>query len=154
MKYEETLCKKGDDPIDDGEDIEAALSGNVDSKRCSSLKRSGIELFERVKYIKLTEQHRSKDPEHTALLEKMSTDGSLHPIHLKLYKDLSGQDMDLKNGEFAFATMVVTGNAERHKLNAMQAKRWASQYNTKVVRWFRKRQLGNWKGKPRDFLHM
>jgi len=153
MKYEETLCKKGDDPIDDGEDIGAALSGNVDSKRCSSLKRSGIQLFERVKYIKLTEQHRSKDPEHTALLEKMSTDGSLHPIHLKLYNDLSGQDMDLKNGEFAFATMVVTGNAERHKLNAMQAKRWASHHNTTAVRWRRQCKFDSWKGRPKDQSH-
>jgi hypothetical protein len=53
-------------------------------------------------------------------------------------------------GEFSFATMVVTGNAERHELNAIQAKRWALQHNTKVVRWFRKRQDGKWKGKPME----
>jgi len=155
MKYEETLCKrKRGGLVADDENTEAALSGTQSAANSLDLKTAGVLLFETVKYIKLTEQHRSKDPEHTALLKKMSSDGRLHPRHLKLYKDLSMQDMDEKNGgEFAFATMVVTGNAERHKLNAIQAKRWASHHNTTIVRWPRQYKLDSWKGRPKDESH-
>ena len=58
-------------------------------KTVLDLKTAGVLLFEKARFIKLTEQHRSKDPEHTALLQKMSSEGRLHPMHLKLYKDLS-----------------------------------------------------------------
>jgi len=151
MKYEEAKFKKKISTDNDEDILDEILSGQLDPKKCFDLKTAGVLLFQRVKHIKLTEQHRSKDPKHTALLQKMSSDGSLHPRHLKLYKDLSEEDM---NGEFSFATMVVTGNAERHELNALQAKRWASHHKTKVVRWFRKRDADNWKGKPRDPLHV
>ena len=150
MKHEEAVCKKEVSSADDDEDIEAFLSGHLDSKKGVDLKTAGVLIFERAEFIKLTEQHRSKDPEHTALLQKMSSEGRLHPRHLKLYKNLSEDDTDTTNGEFTFATMVVTGNAERHELNAIQAKRWASQNNTKVVRWLRKRQDDQWKGKPKN----
>ena len=154
MKYEEAVCKKEASSADDcEEDLTAFLSGHFDPKKCVDLKTAGVLLFQRVKHIKLTEQHRSKDPEHTALLQKMSSQGRLHPRHLKLYKDLSEEDMKDEDGEFAFATMVVTGNAERHELNALQAKRWASRHNTKVMRWFRKRDGKKWKGKPGNQNH-
>ena len=143
MKYEEEECKKG---ATDKSDEEAFVSGKRGD--CVNVKAAGILLFERAKYIKLTQQHRSKDPEHTALLERVSRCGKFHKRDLDNYEALSEQDMS-DSGEFSFATMVVTGNAERHELNAIQAKRWASQHNTKVVRWFRKRLDNVWKGKPK-----
>ena len=151
MQYEEAKFKKKISTDNDEDILDEILSGQLDPKKCFDLKTAGVLLFQRVKHIKLTEQHRSKDPEHTALLQKMSSQGSLHPRHLKLYKDLSEEDM---KGEFSFATMVVTGNAERHALNAIQAKRWASHHKTKVVRWFRKRDESKWKGKPKDPNHV
>jgi len=146
MQYEEAQFGK---KINEAErDVSAIFNGfNATPQKCINLKKAGVLLFERAKYIKLTEQHRSKDPDHTALLKKMSIDGSLHPRHLKKYKSLSKEDMT-DDGEFSFATMVVTGNAERHELNALQAKRWASKYNTKVVRWLRRIDFDNWKGRP------
>ena len=94
MKHEEAVCKKEVSSADDDEDIESFLSGHLDSKKGVDLKTAGVLIFERAKFIKLTEQHRSKDPEHTALLQKMSIDGRLHPRHLKMYKNLSEDDMD------------------------------------------------------------
>ena len=146
MKYEEKECKKAAKANDDG--LDDFLSGRGVATSLD-IKAAGILLFERAKYIKLTQQHRSKDPEHTALLERVSRCRKFHKRDLDSYKELSEQDMS-ENGEFAFATMVVTGNAERHELNAIQAKRWASQNNTKVVRWLRKRQDDQWKGKPKN----
>jgi len=146
MKYEEKECKKAAKANDDG--LDDFLSGRGVATSLD-IKAAGILLFERAKYIKLTQQHRSKDPEHTALLERVSRRRKFHKRDLDSYKELSEQDMS-ENGEFAFATMVVTGNAERHELNAIQAKRWASQNNTKVVRWLRKRQDDQWKGKPKN----
>jgi len=146
MKYEEKECKKAAKANDDG--LDDFLSGRGVATSLD-IKAAGILLFERAKYIKLTQQHRSKDPEHTALLERVSRCRKFHKRDLDNYEALSEQDMS-ENGEFAFATMVVTGNAERHELNAIQAKRWASQNNTKVVRWLRKRQDDQWKGKPKN----
>jgi len=144
MKYEEQECTKAAKANDD--ELDDFLSGKGVATGLD-IKAAGVLLFERAKFIKLTQQHRSKDPKHTALLERISRDEKIHYRALVDYKSLSEQDMS-EDGEFAFATMVVTGNAERHELNAIQAKRWASQHNTKVVRWFRKRQDDKWKGKP------
>ena len=146
MKYEEEQFGKKTDDDDEERDVSAMFTTNSTTK-CINLRKAGLLLFERVKYIKLTEQHRSKDPVHTALLQKMSIDGRLHPRHLEKYKSLSKEDMS-GDGEFSFATMVVTGNAERHELNSLQARRWATHNNTKVIRWFRKRDEDKWKGRP------
>ena len=150
MKYEEEQFKKatrGSTQCSD-DDMQSFLDGNSMDKSID-IATAGILLFERVRYIKLTAQHRSKDPQHTAFLNDISSSGRINTQRLKRYKALSSSDMSF-GGEFSFATMVVTGNAERHELNAIQAKRWALQHNTKVVRWFRKRQDGKWKGKPME----
>jgi hypothetical protein len=148
MKYEEEQFKKatrGSTQCSD-DDMRSFLDGNSMDKSID-ITTAGVLLFERVRYIKLTAQHRSKDPQHTSFLNDISKRGRINTQRLKRYKALTPSDMSL-GGEFSFATMVVTGNAERHELNAIQAKRWALQHNTKVVRWFRKRQDDKWKGKP------
>ena len=119
---------------------------NESGSEFSNTNIAGMKLFKDAVYIKLTQQHRSKDPEHTALLNKMSTTGSISVKDLKQYKLLSEEDMTDEAG-FRFATIIVTGNRERLELNASQAQKWAGHYQTNVVRWFRK--FKKWEGRPR-----
>ena len=112
------------------------------------LAQTGGYLFSKFRYIKLTSQHRSGDPKHMALLDKMSSTGVITVEDLKnTYKKLSAEDME--SDDFRFATNIVTGNAERREINAWQAKRWAKYHGVNTVRWPRKRE-GSWKGRPRN----
>jgi len=112
------------------------------------LAETGGYLFSKFRYIKLTSQHRSGDPKHMAVLNKMSETGIVNVKDLKnTYKTLSREDME--SDDFRFATNIVTGNAERREINAWQAKRWAEHYGVNTVRWPRKREEASWKGRPR-----
>jgi len=104
-------------------------------------------LFSRFRYIELTHQHRSDDPQHTSVLNKMSDSGSISVSDLRVYKELSA--IDLASDDFRFATIIVTGNDERRKINAWQAERWAKYYGVNIVRWARIRKEETWRGKPR-----
>ena len=108
----------------------------------------GIRLFLKASYVKLTQQHRSKDPKHSELLCKMSESGCISVEMLKNYKMLSEEDMSGDDG-FGFGTIIVTGNEERHELNTLQSQRWASHYGTHIIRWRRKINEARWKGRPR-----
>jgi len=111
------------------------------------LAETGGYLFSKFRYIKLTSQHRSGDPKHMAVLNKMSETGVVIVKDLKnTYKKLSREDME--SNDFRFATNIVTGNAERREINAWQAKRWAEHYGVNTVRWPRKRDEASWKGRP------
>jgi len=112
------------------------------------LAQTGGYLFSKFRYIKLTSQHRSGDPKHMALLDKMSSTGVITVEDLKnTYKKLSAEDIACD--DFRFATNIVTGNAERREINAWQAKRWAKYHGVNTFRWPRKRE-GSWKGRPRN----
>ena len=112
------------------------------------LAQTGGYLFSKFRYIKLTSQHRSGDPKHMAVLNKMSETGIVTVEDLKsTYKKLSREDME--SDDFRFATNIVTGNAERREINAWQAKRWAKHHGVNTVRWPRKRAEASWKGRPR-----
>ena len=120
------------------------------------LAQMGGFLFTKFRYIELTTQHRSGDPKHMALINKMSKTGVGPTVQdLKsTYKKLSREDME--SDDFRFATNIVTGNAERRDINAWQAKRWAVHYGVNPVRWPRKREESSWKGRPtnpRDIEH-
>lgn len=107
--------------------------------------RQGVELFTKAKLIKLSTQHRSEDPEHTHLLERMSGGQSIGINDLRNYKTLSAEDR-----EFEFATILTPGNRERHEFNNLQGKRWAEKHGTNVIRWQRKMKENSWKGRPRN----
>jgi len=116
-----------------------------------SLTQMGGYLFTRFRYVKLTSQHRSGDPKHMAVINKMSDAGAGPAVQeLKdTYKELSSED--LESDDFRFATVLVTGNYERRQINAWQAKRWAVYHGVNVVRWARNRRETSehpWKGKP------
>ena len=113
------------------------------------LSQMGGYLFTKFRHIKLTSQHRSGDPEHMAVINKMSRTG-VGPTIRELkstYKKLSAED--LASDDFRFATTIVTGNLERREINAVQAKRWAKHHGVNTIRWPRNREEGSWKGRPR-----
>ena len=117
------------------------------SEKLSPTQMGGF-LFSKFRYIKLTSQHRSGDPEHMEVLNKMSQTGVGPTVQdLKsTYKKLSAED--LANDDFRFATTIVTGNAERREINAWQSKRWAEYHGINTVRWSRAREDGKWIGRP------
>ena len=43
---------------------------------------------------------------------------------------------------------MVTGNYERHELNAFMAKLWAQYFQTHIVRWKKRVKLRQWENKP------
>ena len=111
----------------------------------TSIVRQGAELFKRAYHIKLTEQHRSEDEEHTNLLERMSNGETIGPEDLSVYKTISHNDT-----EFEFATILTPGNRDRHDYNNIQSQRWAHRHQTNIIRWPRRIRNKTWKGKPRD----
>ena len=104
-------------------------------------------LFSKFRHIKLTCQHRSEDPAHMKVIEKMSKTGIITPGDLKNYKKLCSED--LASDDFRFATIIVTGNDERRQINAWQAGRWAKFHGVNTIRWARSRREQTWKNRPR-----
>ena len=121
-----------------------SLIHNKKRHAITSIVRQGVEQFTRARHIRLTTQHRSEDPDHTRLLERMSRGEVIGPEDLINYKTLSSSDK-----EFEFATILTPGNRERHEFNNIQSKRWAARHGTNVVRWPRRMREKTWKGKPR-----
>ena len=128
---------------------EKGESLNSNGTRDLNLSEMGGALFSKFRYIKLTTQHRSGDPKHMAVINKMSNTGVITVEDLKdNYKALSAEDM--ASDDFRFATNIVTGNAERREINAWQAKRWAEHHGINTIRWSRKRDEASWKGRPNE----
>jgi hypothetical protein len=117
------------------------------SKYCVNVHNEGLRLMQKASCFQLTQQHRSKDPAHTEILNKMRTTGKVDIEDLKKCELLKSEDVE-GDGEFRFATTLVTGNEERHKINHLKAKEWVSHRNTCLVRWLRKVDYRKWKGKP------
>jgi len=124
---------------------ESPTFADVKNKKLGPTEIGGY-LFSKFRYIKLTSQHRSEDPTHMEVINKMSETGVITVDDLKTYKKLSGEDLD--SDDFRFATIIVTGNNERRLFNFYQAKRWAEYHGTNLIRWARKRRENTWKGKP------
>jgi hypothetical protein len=141
MKYEEA---QGSD----------SSSGNITrwdrSKHCVNVHNEGLRLIQKATCFQLTQQHRSKDPVHTEIIENMRRSGRVSAFDLKhKCKLLSREDVE-GDGDFRFATTLVTGNEERHKINYLKATEWASHRNTLLVRWLRKVKYRGWMGRPRS----
>ena len=123
------------------------------SKHCVNVHNEGLRLFQKFLYFELTKQHRSKDPAHTEIINNMRRSGKVKMQDLKKCKLLNEEDV-AGNGDFRFATTLVTGNQERHQIINHKAKDWASYHGTFLVRWLRKVDYRNWKGKPRSEEHI
>jgi hypothetical protein len=143
MKYEELLQGSG---------------SNIErwdlTKHCINVHKEGLRLFQKAIYFELTQQHRSKDPAHTAIINKMRRSGKVEMEDLKNKCKLLKEEDVVGDGEFRFATTLVTGNEERHKINNLKAKDWASHHSTFLIRWLRDVNYSNWKGKPRSKEHI
>jgi hypothetical protein len=140
MKYEELQGSDG--------------GGNIarwdPSKYCVNVHNEGLRLIQKATRFQLTQQHRSKDPDHTKILNKMRKSGEVCRDDLRRKcKLLTKEDVE-GDGGFRFATTLVTGNEERHKITYLKAKDWASYHGTLLVRWLRKVNYRGWKGKPRS----
>ena len=79
---------------------------------------NGAMLFKKARRIHLKTQHRSEDPDHTMLLDKMSKGHSVKPADLSIYKTLKAVDTD-----FQFATILTSANREKHEFNMLQGKK-------------------------------
>ncbi len=110
----------------------------------------GVELFKKAGYIKVTVQNRSKDKEHTKLLNKMSAGKRISPNDLKMYQSPTREYIE-KETEFMFATIITAGNRERTEINMNQAKRWVRIYQSTLVQW--EKRLQAWEGKPKQSMH-
>ena len=106
MKYEELLQGSG---------------SNIErwdlTKHCINVHKEGLRLFQKAIYFELTQQHRSKDPAHTAIINKMRRSGKVEMEDLKNKCKLLKEEDVVGDGEFRFATTLVTGNEERHKIS-------------------------------------
>jgi len=137
MKYEEAL--NGSDSNITRWDL---------NKHCINVHNEGLRLSQKATCFQLTQQHRSKDPAHTEIIDEMRRSGKVNMFDLKhKCKLLQKEDVE-GDGDFRFATTLVTGNEERHKINNLKAKDWVSHRNTFLVRWLRKVNYRDWKGKP------
>ena len=111
-------------------------------RQALSVATRGATLFQNIQHLKLTEQHRSVDPSHTRFIQSLARTGQVSTEEMKkLYKPLAKEDE-----QFRHATIIVSGNYERHVINMEQSKRWAQSHKTHVLRW--RRKLKEWRGKP------
>ena len=110
----------------------------------SHLSATGVKLFQQAGHLRLTKQHRcAQDPQHMSLLNAMNSSSKVTAKYLEIYKILSKEDLIPE--EFLFATIIVTGNYERHEINALQAQLWAESHHTHVICWKREVNLDKWK---------
>ena len=93
----------------------------------------GVNLFKTSKWYALTQQQRSKDKDHTDLINHMGNGESLSMDDIK--KDKSIDQNELDDEEWAFAPIIVSTNHERLDIFEIQAKRYAKQHKTHVIRW-------------------
>ena len=132
--------------------------GNIDrwntTKHCVNVHKEGLRLFQKAIYFELTEQHRSKDPGHTAMLNRMRRTGKVNVFDLRNKCKLLKEEDVAGDGDFRFATTLVTGNEERHKINNYKADDWVSRHGTTLTRWLRNIDLSGWKGRPRSAEHI
>jgi hypothetical protein len=124
------------------------------SKHCVNVHNEGLRLFRKAVCFQLTQQHRSKDPAHTEIIDEMRKSGKVDMFDLKHKCKLLKKDDVEGGGDFRFATTLVTGNEERHKINHLKAKDWVSHLDTCLVRWLRRVDYRNWKGKPGSEEHI
>jgi hypothetical protein len=138
MKYEELQGPRRNDDITRWDR----------NKHCVNVHNEGLRLFQKAIYFELTQQHRSKDPVHTEIINKMRRSGRVDVGDLKNQCELLKKEDVEGDSDFRFATTLVTGNEERHKINNLKANDWVSHRGTCLVRWLREVDYRNWKGKP------
>lgn len=104
----------------------------------------GVNLFSRFVRVNLTEQMRAGgDPQHTEFIEKLRQEE--HPISfpmLRRLRPIQAADMDA-NPDWQFATIVVSSNAERSRLNKWQLTAFARARQEPIFTWLCPIKLGS-----------
>jgi hypothetical protein len=97
----------------------------------------GSRLFNKFEMISLTNQYRSEDPDHTALIQKLRDTSLNSPIDddvINSLNVLTSTDVDEDNS-WLTAPIIVCSNTERHALNLTQARRFAIKNGVPILRW-------------------
>ena len=97
----------------------------------------GKALFEKFSMINLTHQHRSLDPDHTAMIQKLRSCEELNPLNhdvIDSLKVLTHKDVE-EDESWLEAPIVVCGNLDRKALNYSQAKRFAIRKGVPIIKW-------------------
>jgi hypothetical protein len=93
-----------------------------------------INMFLNCDWIQLSEQNRCKDMRQQALLDKMYNFQSLTISDLQQYSLLTAEDM-IVDPSWKFATVLTLTNYERKLFEFEQARHFAIEHNTVVIRW-------------------
>ena len=120
-----------------------AVMDEIPDKKKATPFAFGRELLSVFKMIDFTKQYRSKDPSHTATINRMRTTDN--PVDLPLLSTLKVLTKDdLKPAviagiempsRFATAPIVVFSNSERHSINRSQAQRFALLKGVPILTW-------------------
>jgi hypothetical protein len=109
--------------------------------------RRGAEIFAQCKRYHLTVQKRSEtDQEHLAFLDKLSGGGSISMRDLRLYKQLSHDDLTNGKDDWLFAPVLVATNREHVDICERKSFLFAKEHSTYIFKW--KKELSGWKNKP------
>jgi hypothetical protein len=120
---------------------------NLQQGQCkiTGLRRRGVDNLMQAKLLRLSEQMRSEDEEHNAVLQRMQEGMPPTMSQLAGYQSLSIDDM--KDVKWRYAPILVSTNRERYDLIHEQAVRFAMEHGLPVVRW--QRRWRNWQGQPK-----
>ncbi len=108
-----------------------------DAKKCKpgSLTYIGCSLLSKFHHFHLSEQMRSKDPEHTDFVQHLSHGNKIEVPVILTYKKITKDDIETPGGEWMFAPILVATNQERLNISRMKASLWAQQHQTYVFKW-------------------
>ena len=124
---------------------------NLQQGRCkvTGLRRRGVDNLMRATLLRLSEQMRSEDEEHNAVLQQMQKGVPPSVNQLAVYQTLSVDDMD--DSRWRYAPILVSTNRERYDLIHEQTIRFAREHGIPVIRWQRKWR--NWQGQPKLYYN-
>ena len=96
----------------------------------------GVELFSKATWLPLTEQTRSKDEDHTSIIKHIGCGKQITMVQLRQYKPLKPED--LASRKWRYAPILVSTNRERFDITEVQAKSFANESGTVILRWKKK----------------
>jgi hypothetical protein len=107
----------------------------------------GAQLFRNLQLLKVEEQVRCRDPQHMAIINKMTSGQRLSMADFEPYKPLSAVDVS-PQGDFGEVPILVATHRERYTFTHHQAKVFAQRHKVHVIRFPRK--IHFWLGRPLD----
>ena len=106
----------------------------------------GGELLSKARWFELTENQRSKDPEHTKLVDRIYFEGKISKDDIFSYQHLSPADFSSPDSPWLSASIICSTNRERLTLTHHAAIRYARAKGKLVYRW--PAVHSKWEGAP------